>query len=152
MTRIEHSVIIHAPVEKVFSYVADYQTWADWFEGVSDFKATTTVTQGNGARYAYKARLFGVSVGVETEIHDFVQNRGWTGVATKGMPHRTYWVFETVENSTKFSYALEYKLPIPLLGSLLDTLFMKSQWHTIIEKSLTKLNQHFITQDVVQPQ
>jgi hypothetical protein len=30
-----------------------------------------------------------LSVGVETEIHDFRQNSGWTGIATKGVPHRT---------------------------------------------------------------
>jgi len=146
MTRIEHSVIIQAPVEQVFSYAADYQKWTEWFEGVSDFKATTPVTQGNGARYAYKARLMGVPASVETEIHDFVYNGGWTGVATKGMPHRTHWVFKPVGDGTKFTYALEYHLPVPLLGSLLDSLFMKPQWDRIIQKSLNNLRQHFLAQ------
>ena len=146
MTRIEQSVIIQAPVEQVFSYAADYQKWTEWFEGVSDFKATTPVTQGNGARYAYKARMMGVSASVETEIHDFVQNAGWTGVATKGMPHRTHWIFEPVGHDTKFTYALEYQLPVPLVGSLLDSLFMRPQWHKIIENSLNNLRRHFLIQ------
>jgi len=144
MTRIEHSTVIQAPVQDVFSYAADWQKWPDWFEGVSDFRATTDLKQGNGARYAYKARLMGVSAHVETEIHEFVQNTGWKGVATKGMPHKTQWIFEPQADNTKFTYVLEYQLPIPLVGSLLDSLFIKPQWDKIICKSLENLKKHFV--------
>lgn len=143
MTRIERTVIIDAPVEEVFRYAADYRTWDRWFEGVSDFRPTTHITQGNGARYAYKARLLGVSASVETEIHDFVDSRGWTGTATKGMPHRAFWHFEPAGRSTRFTYALEYRLPVPLVGPLLDALFIKSQWTKVIAGSLDNLRNHF---------
>lgn len=146
MTRIELNVIIPAPVEQVFSYAADYRTWTEWFEGVSDFRATSAISLGNGARYAYRARLMGVSVGVETEIHDFVHNGGWTGVATRGVPHRTRWDFEPSGDDTKFTYALEYQLPIPLLGPVIDSLLMKPQWEKIIQRSLNNLRQRFLTQ------
>jgi uncharacterized membrane protein len=145
MTRIEHSVIIPAPVDHVFGYAADYTTWSEWFEGVSDFKATTAVTRGNGARYAYKARVMGLSARVETEIHDFAQNRGWTGVSTRGLAHRTQWTFEPIGDSTKFTYAMEYQLPIPWVGSLLDSLFARHQWERILERSLNNLRQHFLS-------
>ncbi len=143
MTRIEHTVRIEAPVEEVFKYAADYQSWAQWFEGVSDFQPTSEITRGNGARYAYKVRLLGFTAAVETEIHDLVINRGWTGIATRGMAHRTYWNFQQIENKTRFTYALEYRLPIPLLGPLLDSLLMKPQWNRIIVNSLNNLRQRF---------
>ncbi len=104
MARIEQSVIIEAALKNVFHYAADWQKWSDWFEGVSGFRSTTVIKQGNGARYAYKARIMGVSASVETEIHDFVENVGWKGIATKGMPHTTQWIFESVGNGTKFTY------------------------------------------------
>ena len=147
MTRIEHSVIIQAPVEQVFSYAADYQKWSEWFEGVSDVKTTTVVTQGNGARYAYRVRIMAASASVETEIHDFVQNRGWTGVSTKGIPHRTTWIFEPIDSSTRFTYVVEGHLPVPLLGSLCDSLFLRPQWVKIVQNSLNNLRQHFLTQE-----
>ena len=59
MTRIEASAIIPAAPEEVFRYASDWQKWAEWFEGVSDFQPTTKIVRGNGARYAYKARLLG---------------------------------------------------------------------------------------------
>lgn len=149
MTRIESSIDIAAPVEEVFAFASDWKHWEDWFEGVSDFRPTTAVEQGSGARYAYKARMMGISVNVETEIYDFVQNAGWRGVATKGIPHKTYWIFEPVGNSTKFTYALEYKLPLPLVGFLLDSLIMKLQWDRIISNSLKNLRDHFSSQEEI---
>ncbi len=38
MARIETTTLIKAPLPQVFKFVSDWQKWADWFEGVSDFK------------------------------------------------------------------------------------------------------------------
>ena len=144
MARIEQAIVIPAPLEDVFAFASDYRKWGDWFEGVSEFTPITTITEGNGARYAYKARLLGISVGVETEIHDFRRNEGWKGVATKGVAAQTFWTFRPEGDGTRFTYALEYDLPIPLLGPLVDSMFMKRQWKRIIAKSLENLNRQFI--------
>ena len=47
MTEIKRSIIIKAPVEKVFHYVSDYQKWSEFYEGVSDFHPITGITRGN---------------------------------------------------------------------------------------------------------
>ena len=143
MTRIEHSVVIQAPIEQVFSYAADYQKWSEWYDGVSGVKTTTATTKGDNARYSYRVRVIGLSVGVETEIHDFEQNRGWIGVATKGVPHRTAWIFESVGSATRFTHVVEGHVPVPLVGSLIDSLFLKPQWDRIVKNSLNNLRQHF---------
>lgn len=104
---------------------------------------TTETKKGNGARYAYKAKMMGLNVKVETEIQDFVINKGWTGKGTKGIPTQTQWIFEPYDSGTKFTYVLEYKLPIPLLSEVFDIFIMKPQWNKIIEKSLRNLNQKF---------
>jgi hypothetical protein len=144
MTRIEYSITIEASIEKVFDFASDYRNWHRWFEGVSEFKPTTAISQGNGARYAYQAQIMGFSASVETEIRDFVTNRGWTGVSTKGMSARTYWRFEPAGSATIFTYALEYRLPVPILGDLLDALFIRPQWKKIITKSLSNLRNHVL--------
>jgi hypothetical protein len=143
MTRISRSVLIDTPLKEVFEYASDWRVWADWFEGVSSFRPTTEVVRGNGARYEYKAQLMGIPARVETEIHDFVENSGWTGVATKGMPHRTQWIFESEDDGTRFTYLLEYEFPVPFLGPLIDRYFLKREWCRILEKSLQNLRQHF---------
>ncbi len=143
MTRIEKSVNIPVPVNEVFTLASDYKKWAEWFEGVNEFRPITNSVRGNGTRYAYKAKVMGLSMDLETEIFDFVENEGWKGKAIKGMPHTTYWVFEPKNNGTKFTYALEYELKIPLIGKWLDKTIMKPQWEKIISKSLENLKSQF---------
>lgn len=139
MTRIEKSIIINQPVEAVFKYASDWEKWSDWFEGVSDFRPTTEIKNGNGARYAYKAKMMGLNIAVETEIRNFVENQGWTGIGTKGVPTKARWIFEKSDQGTMFTYVLEYKLPFPQLSSLFDKYIMKPQWNRILEKSLQNL-------------
>jgi uncharacterized membrane protein len=143
MTRIEASVDIAAPIEEVFAYASDWRVWEDWWEGVSSFKPTTERTRGTGTRYAYKAWVAGLKVNLETEIHDFVENVGWRGVVTKGMPHRTRWLFEAKGYTTRLTYILEYSLPVPLLGTMLDSLLMRPGWRRRLERSLQNLKLHF---------
>jgi hypothetical protein len=143
MTRVEASVDIRAPLADVFAYASEWRKWEDWWEGVSDFKPTTELTRGNGTRYAYKAWLAGIALNVETEIDKFAENVGWTGTATKGPPHRTQWVFEGHGDLTRFTYILEYTLPVPILGPLLDSLLMRPGWRRRLEKSLRNLKVYF---------
>lgn len=51
--------------------------------------------------------MLGVKIPVETEIYDYAENRGWIGVSTRGVPHRTRWSFEAFVN-------LEY-LPVSII-------------------------------------
>lgn len=139
MTRVESSVEIAAPLEEVFAYASDWRTWEQWWLGVFDFRPTTEATRGNGARYAYKTRLAGVAIEVETEIHDFVENVGWRGVGTRGVPHTTRWVFEPAGAGTRFTYVLEYRLPVPLLGPLFDALLLRPAWQRCLDRSLANL-------------
>ena len=143
MTRIEASVEVNAPLAVAFAFASEWSRWQEWWHGASDFRPTTEITRGTGTRYAYKAWIAGVSMNVETEIHDFVENTGWQGVATKGPPHRATWVFDGRGERTRFTYILEYRLPVPLLGPLLDTLFVRPGWEKILRRSLDNLKAHF---------
>ena len=147
MSRIEGSVIVNAPIEEVFELASDWKRWHEWFEGVSDFTAQGSITRGNGARYAYRARMMGIPAKVETEIHDFVENQGWRGIGTKGLPHQTRWIFEAQGQATKFTYILDYELPLPLLGPLLDRLLIKREWRRIVDESLKNLQERFATRE-----
>jgi hypothetical protein len=48
-----------------------------------------------------------------------------------------------IENCAVIPAPLEYQMPLPLLGSLLDSLFKKPKWDEITALSLRNLKQHF---------
>ncbi len=140
MTRVENSITINTALEEVFSYASDWRKWHLWFEGVSSFVPLTKTSDGNGTRYAYQARMFCFSVALETRIQNFESNKGWKGISTKGPPHITYWIFEPVDDGTRFTYCLEYEFPIPVLGKIIDRMILKPQWERIIRRSLQNLD------------
>jgi hypothetical protein len=143
MKEIQENVEIDAPLADVFAYASDWRLWEHWWEGVAQFRPTTESMRGNGTRYAYKAWIAGMTLNLETEIHDFAENVGWRGVATKGPPHRTKWVFEAKGDKTRLTYILEYELPWPVIGPLLDALLMRPGWRRMLGQSLQNLRAHF---------
>ena len=44
--QIEDSIVVAAPLNEVFAYASDWQHWAEWFKGVSDFRPTTAIERG----------------------------------------------------------------------------------------------------------
>jgi hypothetical protein len=74
-------------------------------------------------------------------VRDFVKHQGWIAVSTRGPKTKGEWIFTPADNGTNFTYILNYKMPIPLLGGLLDSLIAKKQWEALIEKSLRNLTE-----------
>lgn len=144
MTRIEESIIIPKPVSEVFQYTSDWEKWSDWFKGVSDFEPTTEIKKGNGAHYVYKANMMGINAKVDTVIHDYITDKGWRGKSTRGMPFQTQWIFQPVDEGTKFTYVLEYSVQFPLLGTLMEKSLLKPQWIKILTGSLQNLKDKFV--------
>lgn len=100
---------------------------------------STKIKKGTGTRYAYKTRMLGIKFPVETEIHDYVEDQGWNGISTRGVPHRTMWSFEASGKETRFTYGLEGRMPIPLFGPLIDSRILHPLWEKIISNSLQNL-------------
>ena len=142
-TRLIASVEVNAPRDDVWAFASDWHHWDSWWAGVSGVRPTTECTRGNGTRYAYRAWIAGLTLNLETEIHDFVEKTGWRGVVTKGPPHGTQWLFEDLGTTTRLTYTLEYSLPIPVLGPLLDALLMRPGWQRRLDTSLRNLKLHF---------
>lgn len=143
MPTLEKSVVIEAPVQEVFKYAANWQTWPDWYHGFTDVSPVTEIEYGNGAIYAYRMWVLGLPFKAQTQIHDFVENQGWSGRRIRGVPHRTGYVFEDLSPHTRFTASVFYSLPIPVLGPVLCSLFFNNAWRQILEKSLNNLNAHF---------
>lgn len=139
MRSVKGEVLILAPVHEVFAYASEWREWPRWFEGVGRIHPLTANTQGNGAQFRYRAFYFGLPVTVETEIHDFEEDRGWRGVTLRGPRSQTAWGFEAVPNGTMFSFELQYELP-PGLG-FLDGIIMRPAWQRALERTALNLKQ-----------
>ena len=139
MTEIKRSIKIGAPVNKVFEYASNYQKWSEFFEGVTDVKAITEMTRGDGAKFIYKVKVLGMRVTVGTEFHRFKENKGWIGKSFKGIEHQTQWIFEKSNGDTEFTFIQNYKFPAYLGGRFINKMFANPEWIKIIEHSVQNL-------------
>jgi uncharacterized membrane protein len=69
------SIEIHAPLEKVFSLVANINNWPDWFEGVTEVNVNGDIKEGTV--FVWKAKGYKI----KSKIHTIKNNQaiGWTG-------------------------------------------------------------------------
>jgi len=139
MTEIKKTIMINAPVSKVFGYASNYLKWSEFFEGLSDVKPLTETTHDNGAKFIYKVKMMGMKVTVGTEFQQFKENEGWIGKSFKGLEHQTQWIFKDLNGRAEFTYIQKYAFPIYFGGKFIDKLFLQPTWIKIIDKSLQNL-------------
>jgi len=124
MTEIKKSIMINAPVSKVFEFASNYLKWHEFFVGISDVRPITDITNNNGARFLYKVQLMGLKMTVGAEFQQFRRNKGWIGQSFKGLDAQTQWMFKEKEGKTEFTYIQRYKLPFYMGGDFVDKKFI----------------------------
>ena len=139
MTTIEKTIEIEAPVERVFDFVTDWQNMSSFMEGTYDWKPTTDKTRGDGTRVAHKQKGLFREIGYECEVSGFVENEGFTITSFKGPEARSQWVFERLDDKAKVTLIVGYKVPVPIVGGILDALLVKRMSETMFDKSLQNL-------------
>ncbi|HUT67765.1 MAG TPA: SRPBCC family protein, partial [Dehalococcoidales bacterium] len=137
--KLEHSVVIGAPLDKVFDFTTDWRNFANYFGYVREVKPATEKTVGEGARFSVRVKFMGMMMSSEWEMTEYVKNDRMTFITPlTGVRAIKRWRFIAVEGSTRVNFSLEYK-PWPLFGPLLDVLFIKSYWDKLSEKLVQNL-------------
>lgn len=149
MSRASASVLIEAPPHDVFAYASDWTHWSDWFAGATGFRPVGRITRGNGSRFRYRAKVFGIPVPIDTEIRDFTEDRGWTGVTRRGPRSETSWHFEPEGTGTRFTFGMHDRLP--LLPQAIDRRFVLPFWQRSVERSARQLKQQLESRGAQQP-
>ncbi len=143
MTKIEKVIVIKASVEDVFNFTSNWENSRKFQEGLHNWMPTTEKTGGKGARFSYWAKPLGTKYEIETEITDEVENKSRTYASIKGPKTRGQWFFEAMDGGTRITYIVEYQLPIPIVGGILDRLFVKPKREAYTEKVLQNLKALF---------
>ena len=139
MIRIEKSVVIGAPLDKVYAFAVDWRNLTRYFEYIHEVKPITEKTVGEGARLALTIKFLGRVMDVEWEGTEHIENVGWTfSGPLMGIKAVKRWRFVPVDDSTRVTFTLEYK-PRPLIGQIMYVLLVRPQFGGMCERSLQNL-------------
>jgi len=124
--RIERSIVIEAPVEKVFAFVNDFDNFIKASSPEMEMEVLSRDEGPQRVGFVTKART---KVGdrvweVEVETTEFVENER-ISMRQKGGAMKKFDMidmFEPTDGGTKWTAIVEYELPYSLLGKLIDKL------------------------------
>jgi uncharacterized membrane protein len=124
MARLEKSIVINAPVEKVFAFVDEPTNLPSiWpaLEAISDVERLPS--GGSNSRYVYKMgglRFEGHSVTTE-----YVPNQRLVTRSKGGIESTIRWVFQPEGGGTRVTFEADYTVPIPLLGKIAEAILVR---------------------------
>ncbi len=131
MAKINKSINIQAPIEKVFAFMTDPENFAKAQPPESETKiiAKPEGPPGVGRTWKMSMKAGGQIYKWDAKITEFMENQKVTGSQTGGPFKRLEWTqsFESINGSTKYSITSEYKMPYSMLGKIIDKLKVEKE-------------------------
>jgi uncharacterized membrane protein len=128
MAKIHKSILIHAPVDKVFHYLIDPRNMPEIWPAMVEIRNVTPIPNG-GTKFGWVYQMAGMHFEGESETTELIPNSLYVTHSTKGIESTFRWEFESVKNGTQINLETEYKIPIPLLGKLAEAVILKQNEH-----------------------
>jgi uncharacterized protein YndB with AHSA1/START domain len=123
MPKLNNSININAPVEKVFAYVTDPLTTPEWLVGATE--VTDVTGSGVGQHYHWKYNMLGVPLRGESTVSEHVPNERLVEENKGGITSKFTYTFAPHEGGTKLDLEVDYTIPVPVLGKLAEQLVLK---------------------------
>jgi len=122
MARIEESVIIKCPVDRVFVYTTEAKSWPKWHATMPEVEQTSQGQVGIGTTFRGKTRMMGQTSEWTAKLTEYVPHKKWGKVITSGsVVIDDQLVFDPVEGGTKFTVVYDVKVGgfLKLLSSMI---------------------------------
>jgi uncharacterized protein YndB with AHSA1/START domain len=124
MAKLEKSIFINAPAEKVFGYInmpANLpEIWPSMIEATDIEKLPNG---GNRFKWAYK--MAGVRFEGTSEDTECVDCERVVSETKGGINSKMVWSFEPEADGTRATFEAEYTVPIPLVGKVAENFIVR---------------------------
>ncbi len=128
MAKVEKTITINAPVEKVFDYIDQPTNLPEIWPSLMEIKDVQTLPNGGHTdRWVYK--MAGMRFEGTTEGIEHVTNQRIVSKTKGGVKSTQTWVFQPEAGGTKVTFEVEYNIPIPVLGKLAEAIIVKMNDH-----------------------
>lgn len=123
MAKVTRSVVLKAPVEKVFSYISNPKNEMEFIPSITDIRDIQG--QGVGDKYGWTYKMVGISLKGESEIIESVANKQYVSKSSGGIVSTWTWTFEPEGDGTRLGITVDYTIPVPVLGKVGERLVLR---------------------------
>ncbi len=123
MAKVERSITINAPVEKVFNYIEDPMNNPEWIPSVMEIKDVSGSGVGQHHRWTYK--MAGILLKGETTVTEHIPNERRVTQGKGGVTSTFIFNFEAHDGGTMLKLVIEYIIPVPVIGKIAEKIVLK---------------------------
>ena len=124
MVKLEKSITINAPVEKVFAFLTDPQNLPEIWPSMIEVKHITPAPKG-GFNFDWVYKMAGMKIEGTSETVEYVLNERTVTKGTKGIESKFIWLYKPLNKTTQLTVEIEYTVPMPVLGKLAEAVVLK---------------------------
>jgi uncharacterized membrane protein len=138
--RINEKIVVHAPCEVVWDYIADPDNYPDFMVGLSRWEVEGEPRSGLGARYRILIRVGAADVGGLVEIVEWNPGRDMALNSVTGVDQRARWRLRKVnDNSTRVEFHYAYGVAGAGIAGLIAERLAARQLRRHLKGTLAKL-------------
>jgi uncharacterized membrane protein len=141
MPRLDNSIDIKAPRERVFQYVSDITTHPEWVKWTKRAEVTSPGLKGVGATDVMVMQVGPRKEDVEGLVTEYKEGQLFTRRHTRGMDMTDRLALVGLPAATKVAWSVEYTPPMGAMGKLIDVVFMNRLFDQLMQDSLTNLRE-----------
>lgn len=111
MARIEESIVIKCPADKVFTYMTDTKTWPRWDSGLVKAEQTSTGQMGVGTTIQGEMKAMGRAMALTARVTEYETNKKWGGsISLPSVQLEEHFTFDSIEGGTKLTRVYDVQL------------------------------------------
>ena len=123
MVKAEASIVIGAPVEKVWGLIINAEKLPEWMPlliDVSDIQG-----EGVGETFKWTYKFLGIKFNGSSTVEDRITNQKNVVKSKAGIESIWTWDLSSEGNNTKVNLVVEYTIPVPVLGKFAENFVVK---------------------------
>ncbi|HET91807.1 MAG TPA: hypothetical protein ENN99_13880 [Chloroflexi bacterium] len=127
MAKLEKSILIDAPVEKVSAFLTEPANWPAIWPSMLECQGTDRAPDGShytAVHWVYK--MSGMRFEGDSDTVEYTANQRIATRSCGGIENTVTWTFTPEAGGTRATFSVEYVVPIPVLGKLAENAIVKA--------------------------
>jgi uncharacterized membrane protein len=120
MVNVKKSILIKAPVEKVFTYMADARSNLEWLPGVMEITDVHDTSEHVGSQFRWAYKMAGLRFEGQTTLVEYVANKRMVTEGKGAISNRWQFDYTATPEGTRLDLDVQYTIPALVLGRLAE--------------------------------
>ena len=130
MQSMKKSVVVNAPLEKVYRYLDDPLSMLEYWPSMVDIRDIQVLPNG-GRKLNWTYKMAGIRLEGSSEDIEYEPRHRSVSKSTGGIDSILTIVMEPAGSGTRVDWSVDYTIPVPVFGKLAEAVIVKLNEHEL---------------------